>query len=72
MMDTMTKTSIWSQAGAIQLAKKEAKALKRNKPLKTYSSKEVLALQARGWEVLSHIQPSYGQGQYWLMTKTSA
>lgn len=66
-METMTKTSIWAQATLQQREKAAKRALRKHKPLKTRSPKDLEWFLGHGWRILSHTQPSYGQGQYWLL-----
>jgi len=65
----IVKKSIWRRAVEEVLEKAEQKALKRGKPLKTYSKKDLLWYLDRGWRILSHTPVSYGAAEYWLLVK---
>ena len=68
MMSSMTKQkSLWQMGSEDYLLKLAARARRRNKPLKTRSPRDLAFYLEHGWKVLSHTQPSYGQGQYWLL-----
>lgn len=66
-MSTMTRPSIWAQATTLQREKAAKRALRRKKPLKTRSASDLQWYLSHGWRIMSHTQPSYGQGQYWLL-----
>jgi hypothetical protein len=63
-MSTMT---IWQKATEEVLSKAGAKAIRRGKPLKVRSSKDLLWYLDHGWEVISHTEPSYAQGEFWWL-----
>lgn len=67
MMSTMTKTSIWQQVSEDRLLKSQKRALRRNQPLKVYSSKDLTFHLQHGWKILSHNPASYGRPQFWLL-----
>jgi hypothetical protein len=66
-MDTMTKTSIWAQAKEQTLQRAGIKALRKNRPLKVFSDKDLLWYLNHGWRILSHNPASYGRPQFWLL-----
>lgn len=68
MMSTMTKTSIWRQAKEETLRKAAAKAIRKGKPLKVYSKKDLMFYLENGWEILSHIPSSYGAPDTYYLT----
>lgn len=66
-----TKKSWWRRQIEQVLLKDAAKARKKGKPLKVYSSKDLQFYLDNGWKILSYNPVSYGSAQYWLLIPVS-
>lgn len=70
MMSAMTdnKKSWWRRQMEQVYRDNAAKAIRKGKPLKVYSKKELMFYLENGWEILSHIPSSYGAPDTYFLT----
>lgn len=69
-MDTKPRLTIWQQATLTMAKKAHYKALRHGRvPMhKVYSARDVALLEAHGWRVHTHTQPSYVAKESWVLT----